>query len=171
MEKEMETITKKVMIHLTSTHSGMVSEANGDGTMEVYVDEKGEPETESEELEMDSEGVLRISDERVEIEYFETELTGMEGACTSITYERSNPGLITMLRTGCVETVLVFEEGQRNVCSYNTPEMSFELTVRTWDVSNRMTENGGEIELDYSLEFRGSPTEHTGIKLEVTVIE
>lgn len=167
----METITKKVMIHLTSTHSGMLSEEVEDGTIDVYVGDDGQPETDSEELEMDSEGVMRISDERVEIEYFETELTGMEGACTSITFERSSPGLITMLRTGSVETVLVFEEGQRNVCNYATPELSFEMTVRTWDVRNDMTDDGGEIELDYSLEFRGASTEHTKIKLGVTLAE
>ena len=167
----MKSITKKAMIHLTSTHSGMAAEAGENGTIEVMVDENGLPETESETIEMDSEGVLRLSDERVEIEYFETELTGMAGACTSICFDRADSGLISMLRTGCVETVLVFEAGQRNACTYNTDAMAFEITVRTWDVRNDMTDDGGEIELDYSLEFRGASTEHTRIKIGVTVTE
>ena len=78
----MKSITKKAMIHLTSTHSGMAAEAGENGTIEVMVDENGLPETESETIEMDTEGVLRLSDERVEIEYFETELTGMAGSLT-----------------------------------------------------------------------------------------
>lgn len=167
----MNITTKKAMIHLTSIHSGMAADTDDDGNIEVVVGENGEPETESEKVEIDSEGVLRLSDERVEIEYFETELTGMAGACTSISFDRENPGLITMLRTGSVETVLVFEAGQRNACAYNTDVMAFEITVRTWDVRNDMTDDGGEIELDYSLEFRGASTEHTQIKIDVTVVD
>ena len=167
----MKSVTKKAMIRLTSIHSGMASETDEDGNIQVKIGEDGEPEPESERLDMDTEGVLRISDDRIEIEYFETELTSMEGACTSVSFDRNDPGLITMLRTGSVETALVFEEGKRNNCAYNTDVMAFEICVRTWDVRNDMTENGGEIELDYSLEFRGASTEHTKIMISVSVIE
>ncbi len=166
----MEIITKNVMIRMRSTHSGI---ADGDGNVSVELNSEGLPEVEPEveTLEMDSEGIMRISDERFELEYFETELTGMEGACTSISFDRDNPGLITLLRTGTVETVLVFEAGQRNCCAYSTPEINFEVTVRTWDLRNELTEDGGELELDYSLEFRGASTEHTNISISVNVVK
>lgn len=166
----MEIISKNAMIRLRSTHSSITDD---DGNISVSLNDSGLPESEPEveTIEMDSEGTLRVCDDRIEIEYFETELTGMEGACTSISFERDDPGLVTMLRTGTVETVLVFEEGQRNRCTYSTPEMNFELTVRTWDLRNDMTEDGGELELDYSLEFHGVSTEHTKITISVSIVK
>ncbi len=168
----MNEIKKKVMLRLTSTHYAVAAEADGEGNIEIQLDsETGEPETSSDTMEMDSEGILRIVDGRIEVTYFETELTGMEGSCTSVSYELENPGLVTMLRTGTVETALVFEEGERHICAYNTDVMTFEICVRTFEVKNNLTEEGGELELDYALEFRGASTERTNIKISVTVIE
>ena len=167
----MKILTKNAMIKLASTHTAVAAEADDDGDVEIAIGEDGEPESETETFEMDTEGVLRVSDEKIEIEYFETELTGMDGACTNISFDRENPGLVTMLRTGSIETALVFEEGRRNVCAYTTDAMAFEVTIRTWDLCNEMTENGGKLTLDYSMELHGITADHTKIEIDVTVVK
>jgi len=167
----MQDITKKIMLNLFSKQDGIAASTDNEGHIHIEQDENGQPVSENESMEMTSEGVLRITDGRIEIEYFETELTGMEGACTCVSFEEENPGLVTMLRTGAVETALVFEEGQRHICTYNTEVMAFELCVNTYHVTNTVTRDGGEIELDYSVEFRGASTEHTHVTIGVHVLE
>ncbi len=159
---------KKVMITLSSVHSSVMPDEPQELT--VRQDDDGEAFDE-EKFEMTTEGRLRLCDSRVELEYFETELTGMDGSCTCISFEQDEPGLVTMLRTGSVETALVFEEGCRHVCTYNADPMAFEVTVSTERVENRLTLDGGSLELLYGIEFRGSVTEMTHITLSVRTLE
>lgn len=154
--------TRNVMIELCSTHSEVSPDDEEIESAKVE---------EADKLDMTSEGCIRVVDNRVEIEYFESELTGMEGSCTCISFERDNPGIVSMIRTGTVVTALVFEEGKRHICAYNTEFMAFEVCVYTSKVDNRMTEHGGELMLDYSIEFRGATTEQTIVKMKVTPIE
>ncbi|MBQ8508775.1 MAG: DUF1934 domain-containing protein [Clostridia bacterium] len=158
---------KKAMITITSTHSDLENAIQTDFFEEIEEEQQQEPEV----FEMTTEGVIRTCDGRLEIEYFETELTGMEGACTCVSYALDNPGIVTMLRTGTVETALTFEEGHRNVCVYNTEDCAFEVTVCGRKVVNDLTLDGGEILLSYGLEIRGVVTELTTVLLTVHVCE
>ena len=120
----------------------------------------------SETIEMVSEGTLRMADGRVELSYEETELTGMEGSLTSISYDLRAPGLISMIRTGSVSTVLVFEERKRHLCVYNTPYMPFELCVKTHRVENTLLRDG-RIYLDYLIEIKGASAERSKFTIQV----
>lgn len=155
------------MIQLCSVHHNAEEELD---VIIVGSDENIEDESEN-RIDVTTEGLIRRRDGRIEIEYFETELTGMAGACTCISFDEQNPELVTMIRTGSVATALVFEEGKRHVCAYNTEEAAFEICVNTSRVDNRMTERGGEILLDYCIEFRGASTEHTFIQIKAAPTE
>ena len=124
-----------------------------------------EPEIEG-PIEMFSEGELYITDERVIIAYDESELTGMEGSHTQVRFERKTPELVTMMRNGSVNTILVFEQGKRHICTYQTPYMPFEICVYTKQVNNNLLERG-VIELDYIVEIRGAQAERTQFKIEI----
>lgn len=130
---------------------------------ELDAPEENEPEG---PIEMFSEGEMYITPERVIIAYDESELTGMEGSHTQVRFERSAPELVTMMRSGSVSTILVFEEGKRHICTYQTPYMPFEICVFTKKVTNNLLENG-VIELDYIVEIRGAQAERTQFKIEV----
>ena len=157
----------EAMIQLCSVHHNAEEELD---VIIVGSDENIEDESEN-RIDVTTEGLIRRRDGRIEIEYFETELTGMAGACTCISFDEQNPELVTMIRTGSVATALVFEEGKRHVCAYNTEEAAFEICVNTSRVDNRMTERGGEILLDYCIEFRGASTEHTFIQIKAAPTE
>lgn len=112
-----------------------------------------------EPTEMLMEGRLLTSTLRVELVYAESELTGMEGSLTAIGFDRANPGLVSMIRTGPVRTAMTFEQGKRHICLYNTPFSEFEVCVRTLKVKNRLLEEN-ILELDYLIEIHGAQAEH-----------
>lgn len=153
---------------------------------ELFFSEDGVPHTEkndspqdrnakksspsSNTIELESEGVMRLKDGRLEISYEETELTGMAGSTTAVSFDESVPGLVSMIREGNVNTVLIFEEGKRNICAYETEYMPFEICIHTYNIDNQITRGGGTLSLDYVIEIHGSAAERTKFTLEVRVI-
>lgn len=130
----------------------------------------GEQEISSEEeiIEISTEGAMNITEKRIELEYMETELSGMEGSRTLIAFETDKCGLVTMTREGAVSTSLVFENGKRHHCVYQTPYMPFEICVRTIKVENEILKSG-TLRLDYIIEIRGARAERT--KFELKIVE
>ena len=123
-------------------------------------------EPEPEEVEIRTIGTRETKDGRIELSYKESEATGMEGSTTAVSFQTSEPGVVSMLRRGTVSTALVFEEGKRHHCLYQTPYMPFELCVHTLKVDNRLSEEG-RLELDYIIEIRGARAERTKFTMEV----
>ena len=119
-----------------------------------------------EPTEMLMEGRLLTSTYRVELVYAESELTGMQGSMTAIGFDRANPDLVSMIRTGPVRTAMTFEEGKRHICLYNTPFSEFEVCVRTIKVKNRLLEEN-KLELDYLVEIHGAQAEHCKMTINV----
>ena len=164
-------IKKSIRIKLTSLREA-TNDHFFDSLLEDEVDmfEEHEFHIEDEEpegpIEMYSEGELYITDDRVIIAYDESELTGMEGSHTQVRFERAQDGLVTMMRNGSVNTILVFEEGKRHICIYQTQFMPFEICVFTKSVKNTLLDDG-TIELDYIVEIRGAQAERTQFKIEI----
>ena len=123
-------------------------------------------EDERDILEINTFGKMTVDGDRVTFSYDETESTGMEGSVTALTYLKSAPDVVSMIREGAVSATLVFEEGKRHICTYQTPYMPFEICVFTKSVTNTLLDNG-KIELDYIVEIRGAQAERTQFKIEV----
>ena len=135
------------------------AEIGYDDENELFYDEE-------DAIELNTEGVMNLDGERVELVYEESEITGMEGSRTSVVFDKDNAGLVSMLRDGTVSTALVFERGKRHHCVYNTPIMPFEICVRTLKVENNILESG-RLALDYVIEIRGAKAERTKFELEI----
>ncbi len=129
-------------------------------------DEETRLEVQPETLEIRSVGSASEEDGRRVFSYEETEATGMAGSTTSLTYLLDRPELVTMLREGAVSTALVFEEGKRHHCLYQTPFMPFEVCVYTLKVENKL-EREKTLFLDYIIEIRGARAERTKFYLEI----
>lgn len=148
-------------------------ESEGSGEPETAEDsaapgegENREEEDAPEETELLTEGMLVSTSTQVEVRYSETEQSGMLGTTTKISFDRENPGLVSLTRRGEVTTVMIFEAGKRHMCLYSTPFGSLNICVQTLAVQNRIAEEGS-LYLDYLLEIHGLRTEYCRMWLQV----
>ena len=167
---------KNVMIKIFTTRMALnqsLFEEAADGE-EIEYDEdfpaEGDGGEEPDTSEVWMEGRMVTGPERVELVYEEGELSGMEGSVSTIGFDRSRPGLISMIRTGLVSTALVFEEGERHICVYHTPFSEFEVCAVAKKVDNRLLTEG-IIELDYVVEVHGAQAERCRMTISVHAVE
>ena len=109
----MNKLKRPVSIHLRSRQQEASNTELFRGIIEAFGDEMeltAAPEEEDTLMEIRAQGTLeRDEDGRISLSYDETELTGMEGSTTTVTFAEDDPGTVTMLRFGSVTTTLVFE--------------------------------------------------------------
>ena len=103
-------------------------------------------------LEMVTQGQYGMERDKILLHYQESELTGMEGAETSITI---HPRRVEMLRQGGEGggAQMIFEEGAKNYFLYNTPFGSATMGLHTNKIHCRMGEHGGFMVIDYSVDM------------------
>lgn len=164
-----KTDEKEVRIKLKSTIYEVDASLFGDEGEEderFSVVEDDVDNIEPDEIEINTVGMMRIADGRFEVYYDESEVTGMEGSSTSVSFDTADKGIVTMLREGSVSTALVFEAGRRHHCLYKTPYMPFEVCVNTLSVDNRL-DGDGELFIDYIIEIRGAKAERTKFEMKL----
>lgn len=122
---------------------------------------------ESETTSLTTECTVADKGGKIEIEYSESEITGMSGSVTKVIFDKSSPSLVTILREGSVSTALVFEEGKRHLCVYQTPYFPIELCITTLSLENTLTYNGGRMNAEYLVEMNGILAEKTNITITV----
>ena len=120
--------------------------------------------TEENSMNLLTQGKLAQTKEGYQISYEETELTGMEGTTTVFQIEGPR---VTLLRTGSVCSQMVFEEGRRHHSLYATPYGNLEVGVSTSRLSSTIGRQGGELEIDYSIEIDHALAGHNGFRISV----
>jgi uncharacterized beta-barrel protein YwiB (DUF1934 family) len=97
------------------------------------------------------------------LSYEDTEITGLEGCIT--TFCLSPSGMLILLRSGEIRTCMVFEEGHRHLCDYGAESGMPAVVLQTHKLESEISESGGRIFVDYSVEIRGTLTERNEIFL------
>lgn len=135
----------------------------------------GEETDAIEKIDLITEGIMTVTPDAgfteepsytVAISYDETELTGMAGARSTVTYRTSDRGLVTMLRTGLVSTAMTFKAHHRAICTYDTPYMPFSIGIHALTVDNRL-DIDGILKLDYIIEIRGARAERCEMTMKI----
>lgn len=135
----------------------------------------GEETDAIEKIDLITEGILTITPDAgfteepsftVAISYDETELTGMAGARSTITYRTADRGLVTMIRSGVVSTAMTFKSHHRAICTYDTPYMPFSIGIHALTVDNRL-DTEGILKLDYIIEIRGARAERCEMTMKI----
>ena len=98
--------------------------------------------------ELMTEGTMTITDEGMDLSYQETELTGMAGTTTTF---RIRDRRVTLLRSGTVNSQMIFEEGQQHTSLYATPLGDMTIDIQTSRLRHNLTERGGIMEIRYSI--------------------
>ncbi len=125
----------------------------------------------SEGMEIITEGHISRKNGRIELKYVETDASDMSNEITTLSYDENEPGIITMERNGVCRTAMVFEAGKRYICVYDVSGMVLELVVRTYDLENKLTDNGGSIRLGYTLENGGATVSRVKMIIEVKALD
>ena len=157
---------RNVMIQISTVRWQIATQLFADLSAEENDDDLEEPENDVDSSDMWIEGRLVTNPQRVELVYDEGELSGMEGSITSIGFDRTAPTLVTMMRSGPVSTAMVFEEGKRHFCVYDTPFSSFQVCVRALTVDNRLLTDG-ILGLEYLIEIQGAQAERCRMTITV----
>ena len=106
--------------------------------------------TTEDSIELVTEGKYYKKGNNYFVTYKETEITGMEGTTTTL---KIGDGKVTLMRFGENNSQLVFEEGEKHLCYYETPHGSFTVGVFSNQVNINVNDTGGELQVDYLLEI------------------
>ena len=109
---------------------------------QTYADQ--EPET----IELLTEGTMVFRDGGWDISYEETALTGMEGVTTTF---RVEPGKVTLLRTGKLNSTMVFQEIVAHDSLYQLEFGALLMTVKATRVFYDLVPDGGMVDLAYEI--------------------
>ena len=99
------------------------------------------------------------------ISYDETELTGMKGTRTTLKLE---DGQVTMSRTGTHPAQMLFAQNQRHVGLYQTEIGTMTISTRTNSIVNTISEDGGVLEIAYTVELDSGIAGRHQFKMEVS---
>lgn len=115
-------------------------------------------------IEVVTPGSLKKENDEIIAMYKETEISGMDGTDTKL---RIGDEYIVLEREGSTTTKMHFEKGKPTVSLYNTPYGMLELTIETKDLKIDMTEEGGDVEINYEMQVAGQPPIKTKLKLNI----
>lgn len=118
---------------------------------------------EANNVELTTEGELSVSAGSYTLKYKESELTGMEGTTTEITVESN--GVVNLVRSGTVNSNLVFEEGKRHLSYYDTNDGAFSIGVFASYVDTVLERNYGEISITYAMDVDDKPIGENEIRV------
>lgn len=114
-------------------------------------------------VELTTVGELNVLADSYTVKYEESELTGMEGTTTEITVE--NNGVVSLSRSGTVNSHLVFEEGKRHLSYYDTKDGAFSIGVFASYVDTVLEQNYGEISITYAMDVDDKPIGENEIRV------
>lgn len=123
---------KDVMIRILATQSG------------------DDPREQTELAEFSTEGQYECRDGAGTLTYRESELTGMEGTVTTISF---TPDGAVLTRQGNLTGRMDFSPGERNTFLYETPYGSATVGLETQRYASTLAERGGTLEIDYVIDF------------------
>ena len=121
---------------------------------------------EPDEIELVTEGTLEEINDGWKLCYEESALTGMQGVKTTFQIEGKT---ITLLRTGKLNSKMVFREGVPHDSLYQMEFGALMLTVCAIKVSADISESGGTIDLVYSIDIEQNAAGMIDYHLDIQV--
>lgn len=108
---------------------------------------------ESEGTELITQGTYDFSTDAIRFSYMESELTGLDGTKTVFLIK---PDEVVLSRRGSVNSQMVFHRGEHCDFFYNTEYGMLTLGLDTRSIAHTLGEHGGDMEIEYDLDFERS---------------
>ena len=99
-------------------------------------------------------GDYEYASDGIRLSYLETELTGLGG--TKTVFLIRPPEEVTLIRRGTVNAQMVFRAGEKHSFRFQTSVGSLNLGVDTRNLELDMDEHGGDLSIEYDLNFEHS---------------
>lgn len=109
-------------------------------------DLQGEPD----KMSFITEGTFSKANNEYTVSYQESEITGLNGTTTIL---KVQPDSVTLIRHGNVSSMMLFEVGKTHLTDYATEYGSVMLGVTAKKVEVSIDDHGGDISVDYILEY------------------
>lgn len=122
------------------------------------------PDQDPEVIELVTEGTLEKTQDGWTLKYEESDLTGLAGVTTTFQVQ---PSVVTLTRTGPLTSRMEFREGIPHESLYQMEFGTLMLTVCANKVRYDITDNGGTIDLLYSIEIENTAAGHIEYHLDI----
>ena len=123
---------------------------------------------EDEVIEMSTDATLRDDGKNIGLSYKESDDMGLPNTTTTLIFAKDKPNYLNMVRNGENKASFVFSDTEkRQRCAYNVAGFPMELSVCTRSIDNRVTMEGGTLELDYIVEVQGIKTQRNRFSVRV----
>ncbi len=126
---------------------------------------QNDPQGEDNIIELETDGMFAYENGEGLLSYMESELTGLNGTKTSFAI---SPMGVVMTREGSLNSRMVFEKGRKHNFLYETPFGAATMGVDTTNISMSFDEHGGNMEIDYTVDFQHSVVGHNMFKIKVS---
>ena len=100
--------------------------------------------------ELVTQGTYEYAPDGARLSYMESELTGLEGTRTDL---HIKPEEVILSRRGSVNTQMVFRRGEKQKFRYQTDYGPLNMGLSTKRLECSMDEHGGDMEIEYDLNF------------------
>lgn len=104
-------------------------------------------------IELVTEGIMVKVGDGWQLQYEETELTGLAGVTTTFLVQSDK---IVLTRTGKLRSEMVFQEGIRHDSLYQTEFGAMMLSVCANRIAYDLDEQGGTVDMSYNIELEQS---------------
>lgn len=108
---------------------------------------------ETDVMELVTEGKYYKEDNAYYVTYKESEVTGMDGTTTTL---KVADGIVTLMRSGSVNSHFIFQRGKKYLSHYDTEYGTFTIGVYANEVYVRVDDSGGEIRVGYQMEINNN---------------
>ena len=104
-------------------------------------------------LELITDGSYDYASDAIRFSYMESELTGLDGTRTTF---QIFPEEVILSRRGAVNTQMVFRRGEKHSFRYRTQMGALSMSLNTHRLEYALDEHGGNMEIEYDLNFEQS---------------
>lgn len=120
-----------------------------------------------EKTEFKTSGRLISAGGRVVLSYNDSELLDGSNSGVELSFDASDPEVVTMLRRGDISAMMVFDKSNCHRSVYRTPYMNFDLEIRTSAVDNQLL-LFGRLNLNYVIDIRGISAERNDLTVIIS---
>lgn len=111
-----------------------------------------------------TEGKLQRENGEYILSYEESEITGLNGTTTEIRVSNES---VTLIRHGNISAMMLFEVGKTHLTDYQTEYGTVMLGVRAQKIDVDIRDDGGNISVDYVLEYNRAYGGRNSINVKV----